>query len=519
MGTNSRFGSKQSPGRDTANTPGVRLDNGAYIAIIKNNLDPTRSGRMQVFIPDLGGDENDRTGWVTIRYASPFIGSTNIPKEKREKKNDWSKNPHTYGMWFPPPDLEAQVLVVFASGNMSHGFYVGNIMPNLGNYMVPAIGGSDYLDKTYLDPELAANLPGARYPVTEFNEEIGYWDERTDFIKIKKPIHESLARVMLEQGLEDDLARGVIRSSSQRESPSSCFGVSTPGKAPTDPSLLDDKTFSPKFRLGGHSFLMDDGSAEGDDNMIRLRTSGGHQIMMNDTEGTMYIGNMVGTVWLEFTNEGKVHLFANDAINIRSKQSINMHSDKDINMYAANDINMYAVNNIREESKNIHVKATDFLEEFGGKVQVSSGTYMHLESVTEGTWNDKTRLAFSADTDLTLKSKGTFGSHSSGPMRIKSESPLVISSSIGSWNGGAKLQFSAGVILLNTGSAPIAATSPIAPSVPEIPPIPVLVHPETNKVGLKWLPRITVESTVEVVPTHEPWIKDINGVDVHNKRN
>jgi len=34
---------------------GVRYDSGPYIGKVKNNSDPTRSGRLQVWIPDLRG--------------------------------------------------------------------------------------------------------------------------------------------------------------------------------------------------------------------------------------------------------------------------------------------------------------------------------------------------------------------------------------------------------------------------------------------------------------------------------
>ena len=53
-------------------SPGVRIDSGPFIGVIKNNIDPTRSGRLQVWIPDLGGDENDPKTWRTVSYASPF---------------------------------------------------------------------------------------------------------------------------------------------------------------------------------------------------------------------------------------------------------------------------------------------------------------------------------------------------------------------------------------------------------------------------------------------------------------
>ena len=34
---------------DASQTPGIKVDSGPYIGIIKNNVDPTRQGRLQVW--------------------------------------------------------------------------------------------------------------------------------------------------------------------------------------------------------------------------------------------------------------------------------------------------------------------------------------------------------------------------------------------------------------------------------------------------------------------------------------
>ena len=49
----------------------------------------------------------------------------------------------------------------------------------------------------------------------------------------------------------------------------------------------------PTNRRRGHSIALDDGDVNGDSNQIRLRTSTGHQILMNDTEGIIYVSNPI----------------------------------------------------------------------------------------------------------------------------------------------------------------------------------------------------------------------------------
>ena len=86
----------------------------------------------------------------------------------------------------------------------------------------------------------------------------------------------------------------------------------------TDKNVLNG-LLGPLGRRKGHSITLDDGDVDGNSNQIRLRTSTGHQILMNDTEGVIYVGNARGTVWIELNNTGTMDVFANDSINFRNE--------------------------------------------------------------------------------------------------------------------------------------------------------------------------------------------------------
>ena len=460
MAQNSRFGSKPSKLTDPTSIPGAKFDMGQYIGIIKNNIDPTRSGRIQVFIPDLGGQEDEPTHWRTVQYASPFFGAASYPSGAEPKDNKWDKVSHTYGMWFTPPDIGNQVLITFVMGNPARGFWFACINPKVSHNMVPGIAGSDAIDKEFLSDDLKDVLDGAQYPTTEFNETSDKsWQNRSDLSKMPKPIHEPQVRILLEQGLQDDLARGVISSSSQRESPSAVFGISTPGRDSGDASDLDPTSKSPYYRFGGHQFLMDDGSIEGYDQMIRFRTAGGHQLMLNDSEEIIYLANASGTVWMEFTAEGKLHLYTENTFSLRAKKEINLHSDTDVNIYAGNKIGMFAGNEIKQQSKNIETIGTTEIRAFGGLVGIASGSAINLDSATQGTWL-----------------------------------------------GGSKLVFAAGKIHLN--SAGEKATQVKQPAG-----IVVTEFPDAKKTGLKWGDDGKINSTVTVLPHHEPWLTEHDTVN------
>ena len=74
MAIDRRVGTKVDKTLRREEAIGTRVDPYPYIGIVKNNLDPTRSGRVQVYIPDFGGDSEDKKNWRTVGYASPFMG-------------------------------------------------------------------------------------------------------------------------------------------------------------------------------------------------------------------------------------------------------------------------------------------------------------------------------------------------------------------------------------------------------------------------------------------------------------
>ena len=80
--------------------------------MVKNNLDPTRCGRVQVFIPELGGNPDDQANWRTVSYASPFYGTT-FGTDTAQNPDTPQTSGQSYGMWMVPPDIGCKVLVLF----------------------------------------------------------------------------------------------------------------------------------------------------------------------------------------------------------------------------------------------------------------------------------------------------------------------------------------------------------------------------------------------------------------------
>ena len=96
-------------------------------------------------------------------------------------------------------------------------------------------------------------------------------------------------------------------------------------------------------RLTGHTFVMDDGDNSGDNQLLRLRSASGHQILFHDTKGVVYLANGSGNVWMEFSANGSIDIYAGGGVNIRSRGDMNFHSDTNINMFARKQIKLSSV--------------------------------------------------------------------------------------------------------------------------------------------------------------------------------
>ena len=95
---------------------GVPAEFGPFSGIVKNNVDPTRSGRLQVYIEVFsGGDPDDDTKWTTVNYLPSFYGYTPPGNTAKDGLGTYPGNQNSYGMWFTPPDIGITVLCIYLS--------------------------------------------------------------------------------------------------------------------------------------------------------------------------------------------------------------------------------------------------------------------------------------------------------------------------------------------------------------------------------------------------------------------
>ena len=331
----------------------IDSDPGPYVGVVKATVDPLRMGRLGVNIPALTNTTNPTIeNIVWCQYLSPFYGAKSINATSKTDPYDYKSTQHSYGFWAVPPDIDTEVLVIFAKGETSsrNAFWIGCVQQPLTNQMVPGYGSKE---ETRL-PAGGTDFSQTKQqvygtdllPAGEKNRRL---NEGGDTIEssnsFRYPVNDILADQLVDEGLIADPVRGTTTSSARRESPSQVFGISTPGRIRSDSRKLNiglNGTVVTPDRNIGHSLVMDDGAVDGTNQLTRLRTASGHQLLMHDTEGVVYIANGSGKAWIEMSKNGKISIYSDKGIDIRAEGDFNIHSDANINFHAKEKIRFNA---------------------------------------------------------------------------------------------------------------------------------------------------------------------------------
>lgn len=352
--------SNKSPniyGPENANTNrGSTAYYGHYLGVIKDVFDPSHMGIVQVYIPEICGvDPQDSSRWINCSYASPFMNTTppadkNIPQQSS-------------GLWANPVDVNQSVIVIFIKGDVNQAFYIACV-PEA--YQNRDVAGAAPNIKDNKDPLVRTNPD--RTGKTQAENSPGGVDQVGNYKKVQS-------------GLAVDSGRAPP-SGPAMNTPSSCVVLSSPGTKLgansksgainplgytkvnyNDISFLDGNiqngpgnTQTSTQRTGGHSIrLEDDVNYE----HLGLISRSGHQIIMNDTKGCIYINSANGNNWIELTKDGKIDIYARDSVSIRTQADFNFYADRDFNVHAGRYINLLAENHLTVNTKNASVYASE----------------------------------------------------------------------------------------------------------------------------------------------------------------
>ena len=540
------------------------MDPGPFEAIVVNVLDSQYMGRLQVELlkSTNSGNQPETTGQLfEAKYLSPFYNVTSVNSSSRNE--GYRASQQSSGFWAVPPDPGTKVLVIFAEGNSSNCYWMGCIQDEYMNFMIPGLAAT----ATVKDFDKKA-------PAAEYNKltTTGRTNEPTAF---PKPAHLDLLAGYIRRGLIEDETRGITSSSARRELPSAVFGWSTPGPldkregAPkSEMGPRGNKVNWYKSRLGGSSFVMDDGDDKflrkgkpwetpleyvnleagetgGDptlphNELLRLQTRTGHQILLHNTEDLIYIGNARGTSWIEMTSNGKIDIYARDSISVHSSADLNFTADRDINLTAGEDVNIvankiktssiestnmvagstWAVNSGKDSSINSNANLVLYAQANGSIVaaeeqSVMSGANLALGSATSVGIEGCDSVKVTTDGDYDLKTLGNIKILAEAEISQKSNLATKVEAgnifhvkSVGTMtlrtDATQNLHAGSNMVIYSDGNnIDIQGSTPAAPQAPAeatIPAPPVVVDPTPPERALQ----------TSRVPMQEPWFEHEN---------
>lgn len=479
--------------RSGANTSPV--EPGPFLAKVVSVLDPTYMGSLEVqLLHEVGNDEGAAGQTRVVKYLSPFYGVTNI-EYVTEDPDVYQETQKAYGMWMIPPDVGTMVICIFIGGDVRKGYWMGCVQDENMNFALPGYASTLYA----VDDSRETDTEKERVPVGEYNKIVNSSTE--DPTKILKPEH-PFAKILESQGLLKDDVRGITTSSARRDLPSMVFGFSTPGPVDKTGKIgkfgkKEHKAKGFVSRLGGSTFVMDDGddkflrkttptegppeyaTVENDEDdglkdrphneLIRLRTRTGHQILLHNSEDLIYIGNSRGTAWVELTSDGKIDIFAEDSINIRTKQDFNFYADRDFNLEVGRNLNIKV-----GAEMHTHVIADQILiVDANQKIQIKA----NVDETVDGS------VKYTIGSDLDISTGGHIFNTSGGSNET---------------NAGGNIIETAPQIHMN---GPAAGSAPAA-----TPPEPLTLHtlPDLSAQD-EWQSLTELSTILRRIPTYEPY--------------
>lgn len=515
--------------RRTPDAEGQEL--GLHIGLVMDDYDDQHAGRLWVYIPNFSTvatgeqsipygpvargrtigadgssriDQEHRNAWILVAPMFPAYGSDEFRygSDSAGRRNARDGQTNSYG-WTYQPRIGDRVAVMFAYGDPHQGYWFACLPKVNQNFMVPGSAAATEASEGLL-------LPAHEKSVKAVNE--------------PRVASQAFADNLIEAGLQRDPMRGAGASSAMRESPSYVFGFKSAGwdydiekDLPIgggNTQLFRSNSRYQTIHAMGHQIVLDD---HPDHQMVRVRTSNGNQVLLNDVDGYIYLNTPKGNAWFEMSDTGDVNGFCSG--------SFSWHCEKDFNMQVDGNWNVQVNKNWNVAvGKNTTMTLTEAVTVFSGmngaqltwdqrgpaKYIITGQTDLHVKNNMNATIQNNFKLT--AHDNIELISDNTFGlkageeinTTSGGATNILAGSTLFAhAGSTLSLIGGGTTHLDGSAILIGMGG-PTAKDAGIAsPAEPQTAPTPMLAKTwgPTPKEGVaEMIPYVGA-----IVPQHEPW--------------
>jgi hypothetical protein len=302
--------------------------------VVRDTNDPQQMGRIKVWCPAVDGENQslEYLPWAT--YVSPLAGQAYDYPAGAEGKP--SPGPVAYGFW-AVPKVGATVIIGFLYGDPNLRIYMGSYFPDHGNRSLPA--GRNYPSGPQSDTIETIE------PATS-NMNVQFQGKLTASEALTRGVYErQVAQALTDKDGKEGYQQGVVETGS-----------------------LDPQTYC-LVTPGHHALIMQDSPTN---SRVRIKTGSGNQVILDDANERIYVSTAKGQTWIELDQDGRVHVYAADSIDISSGGDINIGAKGSVNVQAGGNINLNATGHARVSAcKDISVAAD-------ANVNITTGAQMNL---------------------------------------------------------------------------------------------------------------------------------------------
>lgn len=415
---------------------------------VMDNEDPDQMGRLKVWIPAIDGEHYVIEHLPWTEYATPFGGVTfDFPAGV---SGAVSPGPVGYGFW-AIPKINAQVLCFFLNGDHNRRFYFSS----------------------YFDTHRNRSLPGGRNQTD--SRQPGPWTDTYDPLE---PAHSNLKQAFSDQtGSPIAQTRGVnerqVAQAADIKDGSEGYANSA-----ADGKYLDPQTYC-MVTPGHHYITMCDAP---DNCRIRIKSTEGNQIILDDTNERIYISTAKGNSWVEIDQDGHISIYSAASVSVQADEDINLSAGRNVNIESQGGINIKSVGDTKITGGNVHAVANAQMAVSGCKVDINS-----------------TDTKIGGD-QINVKSKGTISMQGQN-LEVKGDAGAKLS--------GGKVDINSGGVLALSGS-PVTANSHTGPGDGDMDQV-VFPGGDAAKAGDAVDPVCATPATgPSIIPGHEPWIRPAN---------
>lgn len=321
------------------------LFSGLTLGVVVDTDDPLQAGRLRIFCPSLNDNPKKAQHLPWASYVSPFSGSINNSQFYRgtDEETATSTGSVHYGFW-AIPEMGAHVLVGCIDGDPRRRFWIGCVPEHQetntihhgrykwdnGSVEGPLTGSNSPMQPLYdhmqtafdgkkSSPEFRSRV--AEYQASAINQDVG----QVPNTRMRDSLDQQNAQLRAND--PDTWEHATLGSHGYDWSgfkslggymSSRVFGWSTPGMHAI---TMDDRPFNSR---------------------VRLRTTAGHQILIDDSNERIYIATYDGNNYIEMDRSGNIDLYSAKRISVHAEEDINFNTKKSFRVLAEEGIYMYA---------------------------------------------------------------------------------------------------------------------------------------------------------------------------------